>query len=259
MKLALFLFLLLISKYAFSAIESSKIYYSFDTEKEATLFIVPGEKEDTYYLNYVGFEHRFDGKTLLYEKLNNHTGNGYYLKLVGMPNVNFRNDNNQTIISGTLISYSNVYLDDNSITKIVYSGTTDKAKASRVIQQYKKRQFETFSKVEAKKLYKKHLASLIDNCRADLDINIDWSRFENMGIKSAPSKLSAYLQSLEQICKIDSDYAIAIKSIKKIIVIPSQIPTSHSAKLQGSELTIKIGFKVENITETSYKLMYDIF
>lgn len=259
MKLPLILSTLFISTHAFSATETSKIYYSFDSEREATLFVVPSKKQDTYYLNYQGFEHHFDGETLLYKKAKNDIGKGYHFKLVGMPNVNFRNDGDQTIISGTVVSYSNVYLDDDTVTKVIYQGTTDRAKDRRIIEQYKKRQFETFSKIEAKKMYKKHLESLVLNCNSSIDVDIDWNLFEKMKIKTAPSKLSAYLQSLEAICAIDEDYAEAVKNIKTIKVMPSDTPETHSAKLSSSKLTIRLGNKVENLPETSHKLIYDIF
>ena len=109
MKLPLILSAFLLSTNVLSATETSKVYYSYDSEREAQLFIVPNEKQDTYYVNYRGFEHHFDEQTLLYKRFKNDIGEGYYLKLIGMPNVNFRNDKDQTIISGTLVSYSNVY------------------------------------------------------------------------------------------------------------------------------------------------------
>lgn len=259
MKLPLILSTLFISTLAFSETETSKIYYSFDSEREATLYVVPSKKQDTYYLNYQGFEHHFDGETLLYKKAKNDIGKGYHFKLVGMPNVNFRNDGDQTVISGTVVSYSNVYLDDDTVTKVIYQGATDRAKDRRIIEQYKKRQFETFSKIEAKKLYQKYLESLEKNCNPSIKLDIDWSSFEEKKIKTAPSKLSAYLQSLENICAIDEDYAVAVKNIKTIKVTPSNKPDTHSANLIGSELSIQLGVNVENLPETSYELIYDIF
>lgn len=259
MKLPLILSALFFSTHGFSSTETSKVYYSYDSERDATLYVVPSSKLNTYYINYQGFEHHYDGETLLYKKTKNDIGKGYHLKLVGMPNVNFRNDGNQTVISGTLVSYSSVYLDDDTVTKVIYQGTTDRAKDRRIIEQYKKRQFETFSKIEAKKLYKKYHESLEKNCNPSIKLDIDWSSFEEKKIKTAPSKLSAYLQSLENICAIDKDYADAVKDIKTIKVTPSNNPETHSAKLIGSELSIQLGVNVENLPETSHKLIYDIF
>jgi|GEM_PF-2176251 len=259
MKLPLILSAFLLSTNVLSATETSKVYYSYDSEREAQLFIVPNEKQDTYYVNYRGFEHHFDEQTLLYKKFKNDIGKGYYLKLIGMPNVNFRNDKDQTIISGTLVSYSNVYLDDGTVTKVIYQGSIDKAKERRIIEKYKERQFETFSKIEAKKLYKKHLKSLNEKCGTQIVLDVAWSNFGKNNLKTTPSKLSAYLQSLEKVCLIDNDYALAVKDIKSVKVLPSSTPDTQSAELNKNELTIQLGNQVENLPEVSYEAIYNIF
>ena len=65
------LLLALLVSLSIQAKESAKVYRSFDAEYDATLTVVPASEEGEYYLNYKGFEHHYDGHTLLYKKQKN--------------------------------------------------------------------------------------------------------------------------------------------------------------------------------------------
>lgn len=251
-------FLFIIS-FSSLALEKPKIFYSFDSEFSASLIVVPAEDADTYYLNYNGFEHHYDGNTLLYKKFNNDIGDGYYFKLLGMPDVNFKNENHKTVRSGTLVSYSNVYLDNDTVTKVIYSGTVDVVKVNKIKEQYQVRQLNVVSKVEAKKLIEKSVSSFSTTCETNITIDIDWRQFESQKLKTSPAKLAAYMNALENICTIDHDYLEVVQEIEKIRVIPSGLASKHQAKISSRVLTIEIGDDVNNLPETSYKLIYDIF
>lgn len=239
--------------------ENPKVYHSFDSEFSATLTVVPAEDENTYYVNYNGFEHHYDGNTLLYKKFKNDIGDGYYLKLLGMPDVNFKNEGHKTVRSGTLVSYSSVYLDNDTVTKVIYSGLADIVKVNKVKEQYQVRQLNVVSKIAAKKLIEKSVSSFSTTCETNIEIDIDWRQFESQKLKTSPAKLSAYMNALENICTIDHDYLEAVQGIEKIQLIPSVVADKHQAKMSNSVLIIEIGDDVTNLPETSYKLIYDIF
>lgn len=118
------------------------------------LVIAPAEEKGTYYVNYKGFEHYYDNNTLLYKKFKNDIGKGYYLKLVGMPDINFRTEGHKALLAGSLFSYSNVYLDNDTVTKVIYSGLAGIVKINKINkikEKYQARQFTVISKVAAKK------------------------------------------------------------------------------------------------------------
>lgn len=257
--LFLFLFLLVITSFLAKAQEAPKVYHSFDSEFSATLTVVPAESSGIYFISYDGFEHHYDGHTLLYKKFQNDIGEGYYLKLLGMPNVNFKNEGYKTVRFGTLVSYSSVYLDNDTVTKVIYSGTADIVKVNNIKEQYKVRQLNVISKVAAKKLIDNSVSSFSKICETNIEIDIDWQQFEIENLKTSPAKLSAYINALENICTIDQDYLEVVQQIKKIRVIPSGLASKHQAKISNRVLTIEIGDDVNNLPETSYKLIYDIF
>ncbi|WP_283708990.1 hypothetical protein [Pseudoalteromonas prydzensis] len=254
----LFVFLTIITSFSAIGQEKPKVYHSFDSEFFATLTVVPAEGIDTYYVNYNGFEHHYDGNTLLYKKFKNDLDEGYYLKLLGMPDINFKNEGYKTVRSGTLVSYSSVYLDNDTITKVIYSGTADIVKANNIKEQYQVRQLNVVSKVAAKKLVEKSVGSFSTTCETNVEIDIDWPQFEIKKRKTSPAKLSAYMKALENICTIDHDYLEVIQEIEKIRVIPSTQTDKHEAKILNKTLYIEIGDDVTNLPETSYKLIYDI-
>lgn len=254
-----FVLLSVIIPFSTQAIEKTKVYYSFDSEFSATLTVVPAEADDSYYVNFDGFEHHYDGNTLLYKKFKNDIGDGYYLKLLGMPDVNFKNDNYKTLRSGTLVSYSNVYLDNGTVTKVIYSGFADIVKANKIKKQYQQRQLNVVSKVAAKKLIEESVNSFSKTCETNVNIHIDWRQFETQKLKTTPAKLSAYINALENICTIDSDYLEVVQEIEKIDLTPSALADKHKAKIVDKTLFIEVGDDVPNLPETSYKLIHDIF
>lgn len=239
--------------------EDAKTYQSFDSDYNATLTVVPTAKSDFYYINYRGFEHSFDENTLFYKKTKNDLNDGYHFKLVGTPSSNFRSEGKKTLLSGSLYSYSEVFLDNDTVTKVIYTGTPDIVKINRIKEKYKNRQLEVVSKIAAKKLNKVTLKSLNDTCKTNIKISIDWDKFSELNLKTSPAKLSAYMRSLVKVCQIDSDYLEAVQMITKIDVSPSIDPSTHNAKLSNTSLHIEIGSDVHNLPETSYKLIYEIF
>lgn len=253
----LFLLLALLFSLPIYAKEASKVYKSFGAEYQATLTVVPADSDDTYYVSYQGFENHLDGSTLLYKKAPNDVGKGYHLKMVGMPTINFRNEGYQTLINGTVYPYSTVYLDNDSATKVVYVGPADIVQVNKIKAQYKTRQLNVLSVIDAKKQIQEELEKLNATCESTIDTDIDWDKFAAQGNKKSPAKLVAYLQALETVCSIDEDYLAAIQDINTIDVTPSKTPSLQQAKIVNSTLHIEIGDNVENLPERSYKLIYD--
>ncbi|MBB1340744.1 hypothetical protein H5158_03720, partial [Pseudoalteromonas sp. SR45-6] len=168
-------------------------------------------------------------------------------------------EGHKTVRSGTLVSYSSVYLDNDTVTKVIYSGLADIVKVNKVKEQYQVRQLNVVSKIAAKKLIEKSVSSFSTTCETNIEIDIDWRQFESQKLKTSPAKLSAYMNALENICTIDHDYLEAVQGIEKIQLIPSVVADKHQAKMSNSVLIIEIGDDVTNLPETSYKLIYDIF
>lgn len=238
------------------ATEHGKVYYSFDSEKEARIIVVPAEEDKYFYINYRNFNHHYDNQTLLYKQIKNTLGDGFYYQLADTSRVNLRNDDDKTIIHGTLYSYSTVFLDDDSKTKVIYAGDADIVQARNVKEAYHKRQLDVSSKVAAKKLIKSAQENFVSACKQDVKITIDWNAFMAQELKSAPAKLSSYLGALSRICALDSDYLEAVNSITQINVSPSDTLTKQKVILDNDLLTIKIANKQPNLPETSYQAIF---
>jgi hypothetical protein len=235
-----------------------KIFYSFDSENEARVIVVPADLDKHYYINYKNFNHSYDNQTLLYKKVKNDSGDGFYYQLADTARVNIRNNSNKTLIHGTLYSYSTVFLDDDSKTKIIYAGDADIVKVRNVKKSYHERQLDVSSKIAAKK----HIKSAKDNfnkaCKSEVDINIDWNAFIAKKLKASPAKLSSYLNALSKVCVIDNDYLEAVKSITQINVLPSNTPNKQKISLESDTLTIQIANEQPNLPETSYQAIFTI-
>jgi len=242
-----------------SAAESSKIFKSYEAEYKATVIVSPAEKKGFYYISFKGFEHDYDNSSLLYKKVKNSDGVGVQYQLSGMNNINFKNNSHRTMINGTSIPYSEVFLDNDSITRVIYSGKADIVQERKVKQEYLDRQLTAISKVEAKSLISSAQKSFSKSCDTRVKLNISWSDFSKKGLKTTPAKTAAYFNALEKICAIDSDYFDAVKSITNIKISLSNDNEEHHAQLNGKTLTLEIGDQVPNIPETSYKLLYNIF
>ena len=250
--------ILLVSILAFNvnAKISSKVFTSYEAQYDASIIITPTEKSEIYYIKFVGFENKYDGDVLLYTK--NKTHDGYDYKLLGMPTIiNVKDNQHRTSRNGSWTPYLEVFLGDDSVTRVIYSGTIDIVKERKIKQQYLDRQLTVISKVAAKKLITKAQQEFITSCAVSVDVDINWSAFKED--KVTPAKTAAYLNSLSKICTIDSDYSNAVKSIQKITVTPSESSTQHQAQLVGNELTLNIGKNVPNLPETSFALLFEIF
>lgn len=240
------------------AFEHGKIYHSFDSENNARVIVVPAKLAKHYYINYKNFNDEFDNQTLLYKKVKNDLGDGFYYQLADTSRVNVRNNLNKTLIHGTLYSYSTVLLTNDSKTKIVYTGEADIVQARNVKKSYHERQLDVSSKVSAKKHIKSAKANFLKSCHNEVKLSIDWDAFIAQELKASPAKLSSYLGALSKICAIDNDYLEAVNSIAKINVLPSDIPSKQKVSLEGDQLTIQIANEQPNLPETSYKAIFNI-
>ncbi|WP_343817570.1 hypothetical protein [Colwellia asteriadis] len=240
------------------AFEHGKVYYSFDSENEARVIVVPAEEDNHYYINYRNFNHHYDNQTLLYKQIKNNINEGFYYQLADTARVNLRNELNKTLIHGTLYSYSTVFLDDDSKTKIIYAGDADIVQARNVKEAYHKRQLDVSSKVAAKKLIKSAQENFNSACKQAVNIDIDWNAFVSQELKAAPAKLSSYLGALSKICAIDSDYLEAVNSITQIKVSPAEDTTQQKVTLADNQLTIQIASEQPNLPETSYQAIFTI-
>lgn len=239
--------------------EDSKTFYSYDSENEARVMIVPAPQTSHYYIHYKGFNHHFDNNTLLYKKVDNDSDDGFYYQLAGLSSVNIRNNLATTIINGTIYSYSTVFLSDNSKTKIIYSGSADIVKARNVISLYENRQQNVNSRVEAKKRIKESKKSYEKNCQTEIELDIDWPLFNDKKLKTAPAKLTSYLEALEKVCAIDQDYAEVVREIKTVTVTLSKDAQQQALSLQKETLSIGIATAQPNLPETSYQAIFKLF
>lgn len=239
------------------AFEHGKIFYSFDSENEARVVIVPAKQKQHFYINYKNFNHKYDNQTLLYKKVKNDLNNGFNYQLTDTSRINIRNNGNKTLIHGTLYSYSTVYLSNDSQTKIIYAGDADIVQARNIKKMYHDRQLDVSSKIEAKKRIKSATETFKKSCNNNTEIIINWNAFVAQKLKVVPAKLSIYLDALSQICAIDSDYLDAVNSITKIHVSPAEQLTKHLVSLENNQLTINIAKDQANLPETSYQAIFD--
>jgi len=235
--------------------EASKLYRSFDADFEAEISVVPYGKVDHYLIRFIGFEHAYDDKVALYEKkwVNKDKRSGYYYQMAGTRSFHVRNDEKTTLISGTIYPYLEVFLEDKSPTKIVYSDEVDVAIERNIKKQYLQQQGLVKSKVEAKRLVSQATQELWKQCQKQIDIQIDWQDFNGPESKTTPGMLKFYLGALSKLCREDSDYTMAIKMISAIKVSASIDSQLHSVSLVNSELVIKLDRDTPNIEENSYQ------
>jgi len=241
------------------AAQSGKIFNSFDAQYQARVIISPAEKSQQYYINYRGFEHHYDNQTLLYKKVKNDLGDGFNYQLIGLPITNVRNNKHKTLIFGTVVSYSEVFLDNDSVTRIAYVGDADIVQQRRVKAQYQERQLKVVSKVAASKMIKQAKSQFEQSCQTAISVNVNWSDFKQQGLKTTPAKLAAYLTALEKVCQLDADYLEAVQEIKQIKLSVSSNIEQHKVELDDGTLSIAIGDQLANLPEISYKAIYDSF
>jgi len=253
------LLLLALFSHTVTAAQTSKIFQSVDAEYQARIIIAPAEKSGQFYINYRGFEHHYDNQTLLYKKLKNDLGNGFNYQLIGLPIVNVRSNKHQTLIYGTAVSFSEVFLDNDTVTRVTYVGNADVVQERRVKAQYQDRQLKVVSKVAAAKLIKQAKKQLENSCQTAISVNINWKEFKQQGLKTTPAKLAAYLEALEKVCRLDADYLEAVKGIKQIQVSISDNIEQHQVVLESETLLIAIGDQLANLPERSYQAIYDSF
>lgn len=248
----------LIFSFSVNAEVKGKVYQSFDSENNGEIIVVPAEVDGHYYVNYKGFGHEFDKQTMLYEKIKADIGDGYRFKMVGTPFVNIKQDYYKTLINGTLVTYLNVFLPNDFKSKVVYVYDADITMARKVKESYHKRQLDVGSRVQASDYVNKSKKSLFEKCSNDVIVNVDWDAFKTKKSKPAPAKLSTYFKSLIKICAIDEDYLDAVREIKTINVIPSELAKKQRVDLNGTELTIHIATEQPNLPETSYQAIFDV-
>jgi len=250
--------LALLSQSAYAA-TTSKIFKSFDAQYQARVIISPAEKSGQFYINYRGFEHHYDNQTLLYKKIKNDLGDGFNYQLIGLPITNIRNNKHKTLIFGTVVSYSEVFLDNDTVTRIAYVGDADIVQQRRVKAQYQERQLKVVSKVASSKMIKQAKSQFEKGCQTAVSVNVNWNNFKQQGLKTSPAKLAAYLTALEKVCQLDADYREAVQGIKHIKLSISKNIEQHKVELDNDTLFIAIGDQLANLPERSYQAIYESF
>lgn len=240
-----------------NAKEKSKVYHSFDADYQARIIVSPAKDKQHYYINFVGFEHEYDNKTMLFKKVPNDLRNGYNFKLAGSERTNLVDQGYQTFIHGTAVSYQTVLLSGDKNTKVIYSGEADINKVRRIEAQYQALQGLAISKVAAKKLIKTANQQLSSHCKQDYQLNIDWPAFNKAQQKTTPGMLASYLLALGRICQIDEDYLAAVQEIDTIEVKLSKDKGKQDIKLQANRLLIAFDNETPNVFETSYNAILD--
>jgi len=238
--------------------ETAKTYISFAAEFEASVIIVPYDEVDHYLLHFKGFEHSFDGKTALYKKVWNSAdkGKGYRYQMAGLNSINFRSDSKMTLIGGTVYPYFEVLLDKKAPTKMLYAGKPE-MKVEDIFKQYRVQQGIVESKVEAKQLIAVAQSKFEQRCQQQITIDIDWAAFRGVELKTTPGMVQFYLESLSKICRIDSDYAAAVKDISLIEVTSAAADGSHKVTLRRDILVIELDRNTPNIADNSYQVVYE--
>jgi len=237
-----------------------KIYKSINAEIDGTIIISQYGEKDNYLISLQGFEHRNDGETLLYRKKwhNSNLNKGYSYELVGTNTVILRNDGRQTLILGTLVPYSEVYLDRNISTKVVFSENGSQRLHDELVSKYRETQGILESKVKVKSLIKKANDNFASLCSQTLNIDIEWNKFSAINQKTTPGMLKGYLSAMTKICTKDDDYREALKNISTLKVTPSSHKGKDSISIKGNTMFIAIDKDTPNVSETSYQTLLKI-
>jgi len=244
------------------ASESIKVYRTVVSDYDATVIVMPTDKENTYLLHFKGFEHELDDDVRQYKKILNDPkapNAGFYFQVDGLNEVNFRNNNKETLLSGTTQPYYEATLPGKASAKLIFSHLGDYREENLLTKKYNAKQGNVISKVEAKRMIKKAQTSFEEQCGHTIKLNIDWTAFSASGEKTAPSMLASYYKALTTVCAIDSDYKQAVTSLVNLNVIPSQIDGTHRATRSGNILKLELNSKVPNVAESSYELIYNAF
>ena len=125
-----------------------------------------------------------------------------------------RSNKHQALIYGSAVSFAEVFIDNDTVTRDIYVGNADVVQERRVKAQYPDRQLKVVSKVAAAKLIKQEKKQLENSCQTTISVNINWKEFKQNGLRTTPAKLAAYLKALEKVCLLDADYLEAVKDIK---------------------------------------------
>jgi hypothetical protein len=242
------------------AVTFPKIYKSFGSDFQATLVIAAHGKDEQYLIRFNGFEDSIDGKTLLYKKgwKRKNPNRGEYYQLVGAKIINFRNDDKQTLIYGTITPYSEVYLGNKKAVKMIYSDKGTPQLYEKMITQYRETQGIMPSKLKTKKTIEQAGKDFTKACKQTIKINVDWSAFTSKNQKTTPGMVKAYVSAMTKLCNKDTDYLDALKKITELNVVPSNTKGKDKIAINGTIMSLAIDQDAPNVSETSYRKLLDI-
>jgi len=236
----------------------AKIFLGINGQVNARLIVVPYKGK--YLLHFSNFEHAFDKKTYLYNKVFKEKGakKGDHYVMTGTQITSFNSLGKSTLIRGTIREYSEVHLHGKSPYKMVFAGIADPSAIRDAKAQYALTQGIFESKIAVKKHIQKAVSAFHKSCHKKLSIKVSWDEFKSNQQKTTPGLAHAYINSLAQVCKVDKDYAEAVKQIHIIEFRLSKKSGKDKLTKKANTIIIYINAQVPNVHHTSFQKIKDV-
>jgi len=236
---------------------STKLYVTYDGDIDATVALLPTSEKDQYLIEFDGFDHAYDEAVFLYQR-KPAGAHGHWYEMIGVGEVNFRNEGRRALVLGTSVQYQEVYLPDVAPVRVLYKSEVAPGHQERMRQQYEKQQGVVKSKVKAKKAIASAVESFHASCGSSLNVNVDWSAFESINQKTTPALGVHYLDSLRAICAIDNDYKDVVTGITELAFVTEESAGKQAAALEGGKMTITLSKDAPNVSRSSYRILYEL-
>ncbi|VAW82175.1 hypothetical protein MNBD_GAMMA12-1017 [hydrothermal vent metagenome] len=258
-KLSIYIGLLMLLPILAVAQSKAKIFTSINGNVNARLIVSP-YMDGKYLIQFKNFEHHFDNKTFLYDKvfINNNKVKGYHYVMTGTEIISFKSLGKSILVRGSTTEYSEVLLNHKMPYKMIFSGTPDKLEIGNVRAQYVITQGILENKIAIKKNIQITMARFHKKCHKNLSIKIDWDNFISNKQKTTPGMATAYIESLMQVCQIDKDYREAVNKINSIEFKLSKTPGKDKLTKTDNTITIYIDTQIPNIQFTSFSKIKNI-
>lgn len=229
--------------YAQPDLSHSKVYRSLSADVDATITVVPTEDDKQFLLLFKGFESAIDGTAKLYQKTpeSSNPADGYHFQLFGTNQVHLRSQGKETLISGSMVPYVEVYLEGRAPIKMIFAYKADIVEARKVQDQYRRYQNIVTSGVEAKRALRQAHSDMLSSCAGSAELEFDGAGFSQ---KSIPGMGVTALHALQKVCEQDDDYRVAAKNLKQIRLLASS--EKNGFEVQAMDGVLSISFEAQS-------------
>ncbi len=237
----------------------AKVFTSINGNVNARLMITP-YMDGQYLIQFKNFEHPFDNKTFLYDKvfINTDKVKGYHYVMTGTQITSVKSLGKSILVRGSTTEYSEVLLNNRRPYKMIFGGAASRLEIDSARAQYVITQGILENKIAIKKYLQTTIAQFHKKCHKNLSVKIDWDTFVSNNQKTTPGMANAYIKSLIRVCQIDKDYRQAVNKINSLEFTLSKTPGKDKLTKTDNTIIIYIDAQIPNVQFTSFRKIKSI-